>query len=128
MIHSWEYTEIWIREVKNFHQQQPFLPDNFMVFPDPSLEFLLPKNFHYLQKDFDKYYEFLEQGEDKWIALLDSNDEISSVSLVTIFNYFGIDGWELVTFLKEGISFSNEETYYCIFKRKVDEDFDDDEF
>lgn len=126
MIPSWEYTEIWIREVKNFPQQQLVLPENFMVFPDPSLEFLLPENFHSLPKGFDKYYEFLEQGEDKWTALLDNNEEISSISLITVFNHFGIDGWELVMFSKEVY---NSDIYHCILKRKVDEDYeDDDEF
>ncbi len=126
---TWEYKEIWIREVPH---QQFVLPKDLSP-TNPSLlelklpELFIPENFHPLLRGFDKYYEFLDPVDNNWTALLNINEEISSISLVTIFDHFGINGWELVSFSKEEVLFSNKETYYCIFKRKIEENYDDNE-
>ncbi len=88
-------------------------------------------------------FETHKPDKDHWFHIAGKkNDEISKLSLVNLLNHFGQEGWELISLLKEEFPLyyddgelieeypsnsSKEEIYQCILKRKVEEDYEDDD-
>jgi len=111
---TWEYKEIRITKVSDFK----FSENRFAGIEDRS------------------YFEYDELNGKGPFHLIDDDDEISSYKITDILDYFGDDGWELVNMseieynpygffpystITSYPSGSGEE-YFCIFKRKKEED------
>lgn len=151
----WEYKEIRIKEIYSNPSFQANFDPNLTSWSDITPQYINPYivaslfkpvfhkskvkpdlyyEFYEPDEKPDLYYEFYEPDEDQWFHLANDDDEITSTSLAKLLNYFGDDGWELVSILREGSpflsayrvnpfynAFNREEFYNCIFKRKVRE-------
>lgn len=77
----WEYKEIEIREIQK--KKNPYLK---LYFPD----------FKESEMEYDHYHEFNEFNGQGWYHITDDNNERCEY-LSDILNYFGNEGWELIT-------------------------------
>ncbi len=100
----WEYKEIEIREI--YKEKNPYME---LYFPD----------FKESESEYVHYYEFNELNGQGWYHIIDDNNEICKY-LSDILNYFGSQGWELMTIKQDPpeISDMGWGMDHYIFKRK----------
>lgn len=125
----WEYKEIRIKKIiKNLILQNRSFYDN------PEISALVGWNSSNNLNNKEKpniIYEFDELKGRGWFNLIGDNKSITSTSIIKILNYFGDDGWELISISSEAEkdkslipayqlinSINQDEIYYCILKRK----------
>ncbi|MFW9878580.1 MAG: hypothetical protein ACFFG0_36325, partial [Candidatus Thorarchaeota archaeon] len=71
--------------------------------------------------DYEEHYEFDELNGNGLFPLIDEEDNIASLTVANILNYFSADGWEVVhieRILEEEYAL---EEYQVIFKRTIEE-------
>ena len=125
----WEYKEIRIKKIaKNLLLQNGSFYDN------PEINELAGWNRSNDSNNEDEpntIYEFDELKGKGWFHLIGDNKRITSTNIIKILNYFGDDGWELISISSEAEnnkslipayrlinSMNQEDIYYCILKRK----------
>ncbi len=101
----WKYKKVNIIKRIDYEKNSKGEPNYFIV--DYVQKSLDPNSLY----DFLIYYEFDDLEGDGWNYLYEGNneDEIASLELVDILNYFGENGWELVTIREK--DFPSERSY-----------------
>jgi len=104
--YRWEYKEIEIREV--YRKQNPY---HELYFPDLKVS----------EMKYEHFHEFNERNGQGWSYIINDNNE-RCIYFSDILNYFGNQGWELVTMNIDPPEYPEDEwgNRHCFFKRKKD--------
>lgn len=134
----WEYLEIRVRKVVktmwDIMINTPPQPTRIVGYEEYELP--LVRHDMMLEQGPDIYYEFDEMNGRGWYHLTGDEGQTASKTLRSILDYFGSQGWELVSIIKTnewqkfGFQYpapNAPEEYHCVFKREKREEDSDDE-
>ncbi|MFX0101571.1 MAG: DUF4177 domain-containing protein, partial [Candidatus Hodarchaeota archaeon] len=122
----WEYKAVGIRcrlELEQIKEDKPLRSEIYEQNVSPENLKTLSEYGIYPEDNYVPIYEFFDAEDLNWVYLVDDDDKIDSYNLDDILNYFGNEGWELVSIetrsSEDKLPDEEAERYDCVFKRRV---------